>query len=74
MRDGELDGQDQESKGQKPPCFLRQEQSKSSGSVFRVLRPFVALSGVGWRCYTSPTLERGVGRFVARCEQMRKRP
>ena len=26
MRDGELDGQDQESKGQKPPCFLCQSQ------------------------------------------------
>lgn len=26
MRDGEPDGQDQESKGQKPPCFLCQSQ------------------------------------------------
>ena len=74
MRDGELDGQDQESKGQKPPCFLCQSQPQI---VRAPVSRFEALCGTpmaGWHPYTSRAVKRGVGPRVACCEQMWKSP
>lgn len=74
MRDGVLDEQGQESKGQKPPCFPPVFSVRASlklyRPVFRVLKPRVALPVVGWHPYTSRTVKRGVGPRVALCEQM----
>ena len=74
MRDGELDGQDQESKGQKPPVFSAKASLKLYRPVFRILKPRVALSIAGWQPYTSRTVKRGVGPRVTRCERMWKSP
>ena len=73
MRDGVLDEQGQESKGQKPPCFLCQSQPQIVQT--RVSR-FEAPCGPprSWVApYTSRAVKRGVGLRVACCGQMLER-